>query len=64
MKVNQDNLELSKFLEMTIKFSEVNLLSRRVERLKEELEYNTSGIIIDNELRLIKEQIKKVENLL
>ena len=64
MKVNQDNLELSKFQEMTIKFSEVNLLSRRVERLKEELEYNTSGIIIDNELRLIKEQIKKVENLL
>ena len=63
MKVNEKDLNPGKFQEDLTKFSEINLLSRRVDRLTEEVKYGISKVVIENEIRLIKDQIKKLEEM-
>ena len=64
MKVNEKDLNPGKFQEDLTKFSEINLLSRRIDRLVEEVKYGMSDVVVENEIRLIKDQIKKVKEIL
>ena len=63
MKVNTKILNLEMSQREYAKSSEINLLSRRVDRLIEEVEGRTSSVVVKNEIRLIKEQIKKLEEM-
>lgn len=64
MKVNKKILNSESFQVETTKSSEIEVLSRRVARLKEEVDGGISKVVINNEIRLIKEQIKKLEKIL
>lgn len=64
MKANKKIMNSEPFQIETTKSSEVEVLSRRVARLKEEVNGGISKVVINNEIRLIKEQIKKLEKIL
>lgn len=64
MKANKKILNSESFQVETTKSSEIEVLSRRVARLKEEVNGGISKVVINNEIRLIKEQIKKLEKIL
>lgn len=64
MKANKKILNSEPFQVETTKSSEIEVLSRRVARLKEEVNGGISKVVVNNEIRLIKEQIKKLEKIL
>ena len=64
MKANKKILNSESFQVETTKSSEIEVLSRRVARLKEEVNGGISKVVVNNEIRLIKEQIKKLEKIL
>ena len=64
MKANKKILNSESFQVETTKSSEVEVLLRRVARLKEEVDGGISKVVINNEIRLIKDQIKKLEKIL
>lgn len=64
MKANKKILNSESFQVETTKSSEIEVLSRRVARLREEVNGGISKVVVNNEIRLIKEQIKKLEKIL